>query len=78
MDGLSWLCLLGWLDADEAAVPPLIGELHVPGDKREERVVLALAYVFPSLVPRAALAHEDRACIDELTAEALYAQPLSV
>jgi len=70
--------LTGGLDADEAAVPSPVGELHDASDESEERVVLALANVFAGLVARAALAHENRACVDELAAEALYAQPLSV
>jgi hypothetical protein len=66
------------LDADEAAVAATVGELHDAGDESEERVVLALANVFAGLVARAALAHENRASVDELAAEALYAEPLSV
>src|SRR4029077_16348780 len=52
IDYWRWLDLLVWLDADEAAMAALVGELHIAGDKREERVVLALANVFASLVPR--------------------------
>jgi hypothetical protein len=78
IDYLSWLGLLVWLDADESAMAALIRKLDVAGDEREERVVLALANVFAGLVPRTALAHENRACVDELAAEALYAEPLSV
>jgi hypothetical protein len=59
-------------------VAATIRKLHVAGDKSEKRVVLALADVFAGLMARAALAHEDRACVDELAAEALYAEPLSV
>jgi hypothetical protein len=70
--------LLGGLDADIAAVSAPVRELHVAGYEREKRVVLALADVFAGLVPRAALTHKNRACVDELPAEALYAQPLSV
>jgi len=66
------------LDADEAAVAAPVGELNDTGDESEERVVLALADVFACLVARAALAHENRASIDELAAEAFYAEPLSV
>lgn len=78
IDSWSGLGLLGWLHANEAPMPAPVRELHVAGDKSEERIVLALANVFSGLVSRAALADENRACIDELTAEALYAQPLSV
>jgi hypothetical protein len=70
--------LTGGLDADEAAVAASVRELHDAGDEREERVILALSNVFAGLVARAALAHENRACVDELAAEALYAEPLSV
>jgi hypothetical protein len=70
--------LRGWLDADEAAMPAPVCELHVTGDERKERVILALADVLARLVACAALAHENGARIDELTAEALYAQPLTV
>jgi hypothetical protein len=75
---LSGLGLRGWLDADEAAVPASVRKFHDAGDESEERVVLPLANVFAGLVARAALAHKNRACVDELPAEALYAQPLSV
>jgi hypothetical protein len=68
----------GGLDADEAAVASAVGELDDAGDESEERVVLALADVFAGLMARAALADENRACVDELAAEALYAEPLSV
>ena len=59
-------------------MPASIRELDDAGDESEERVILALANVFASLVACAALAHKNRARVDELTAEALYAQPLSV
>jgi hypothetical protein len=72
------LGLLSRLNADEAAVTAPVEKLYVAGDEREERIVLALAHVFAGLVLRPALAHENRACVDELAAEALDAQPLSV
>src|SRR5580700_7320270 len=75
---LSRLGLFGWLDADEAAMPAPVRELHVTGDECKERVILALPHVLACLVPRATLAHKNRASIDKLPAEALYAQPLSV
>jgi hypothetical protein len=68
----------GGLDADEAAVAATILEFDVAGDEREERVVFALADVFAGLMLGAALADENRASVDELAAEALYAEPLSV
>jgi hypothetical protein len=75
---LSGLGLHSWLDADETPVPASVSELNDAGDESEERVVLALTNVFAGLVARTALAHENRACVDELSAEAFYAQPLSV
>ena len=66
------------LNADEAAVTAPVEKFYVTGDEREKSVVLALAHVFAGLVLRPALAHENRACVDELAAEALDAQPLSV
>ena len=72
------LGLLGWLDADEAAVPPLVFKLHDAGDQSEERIVLALSHVDARLMPGAALANENRARVDELPAEALDSQPLTV
>src|SRR5215468_6508078 len=65
-------------DADEASATAFVFELHVAGDESKQRVVLALTDVFASLMLRAALAHEDRARVDELAAEPLYAKPLTV
>ena len=65
-------------DADEAPTAALVFKLDVAPDEGEERVVFALTDVFASLVPRAALADEDGARIDELPAEALDAQPLTM
>lgn len=78
IDGLHWFGLFGWFHADKAAVPAFVLEFHVAGNESEQRVVLALAHVFAGLVPGAALPHQNCARIDELPAEALYAQPLSV
>jgi len=61
---VSGLGLLGGLDTDEAAVSAPVGELHDAGDESEKRVILALANVFASLVPRAALTHENRARVN--------------
>jgi len=65
-------------DADEAAATALVLKLDVTSDEREQRVVLALPDVFAGLMLRAALANDDRARVDELAAEALYAEPLTV
>lgn len=70
--------MLDRLNGDESAVAPTVEKFDVAGDQREKGVVLALTDVFAGLVPRAALAHQDRASVDELSAEALDAQPLSV
>ena len=69
---------LGGGDADEAAAAPTVLELDVTSDQREKRVVLALPHIFSGLMLGAALANQDRAGVDELSAEALYAQPLPV
>ena len=66
------------LNADESAVTAPVEKFYVTSDEREERVILALAYVFAGLVPRPALTDENCACVDELAAEALDAQPLPV
>jgi len=68
----------GGNDADEAPATALVFELHVAGDKREQRIVFALPDVFSCLVLGAALANDDRTCVDELAAEPLYAKPLTV
>src|SRR2546421_9093741 len=73
--GLGLLC---GRDADKAAVTALVFELHESFNHCEERVVLALTEVLSGLMLRAALAHQNRAGVDELSAEALDAQPLSV
>jgi hypothetical protein len=78
-EGLVCSCRFGGgLDADEAAVAATVLKPDVAGYEREESVVFALADVFAGLVLGAALAHENRAGVDELAAEALYAEPLSV
>src|SRR5260370_24527183 len=74
-DGLS---LFSGFNAEEAAVAALVFELHEAGNEREERVVLTLTDVVSRLVLGAALAHQDCAGVDELSAEALDAQPLAV
>jgi hypothetical protein len=55
-----------------------VGEFHVAGDQGIERVVFALADVLAGAVFRAALPNQNRAGIDQLAAEALYAQSLPV
>lgn len=70
--------MIGWLNADEAAVPAFVLKLHVASDEREEGVILALADVFSGLMLRAALPDENGARVDELSAETLHTQPLTV
>jgi hypothetical protein len=65
-------------DADESPATALVFELNVAGDEREQRIVFALPDIFAGLVLRAALTNDDRARVDELTAETLYAKPLTV
>ena len=72
------LRLRSWLHGDEAPVAAPVHKLDMTSDERKKRVVLALTDVFAGLVLGAALAHQDCAGVDELTAEALDAQPLSV
>jgi hypothetical protein len=68
----------GWRDADEASTAAAVFELDVTGNEREQRVVFALPDVLTRLVLRAALAHQNRASIDQLASEALYPEPLTV
>ena len=69
---------LGGSYADEAAAAATVFKLDVTSDKREERVVLALTDVLSGLVLGAALANQNRAGVDELSAEAFYTEPLTV
>src|ERR1700749_2512248 len=77
-DRVSRRSLLRRMDADEAPVPPLILELHDPGDQREQRVVFALTDVHARLVLRAALPPQNRPRVHELPAKPLHSKPLSV
>ena len=70
--------MLDRLNGNEAAVASTIQKLNVTGDEREKCVILALTDVFAGLVLRTALAHQDGAGVNELPAEALDAEPLSV
>src|SRR5580658_5893429 len=67
-----------WKYADELAVRALIFEAHHASDGGEEAIVLGAADVPARLVTRAALANQYAAAGDELAAETLDAQPLSV
>src|SRR5207245_5523529 len=70
------LGLLRRLDADEAAVAAPVLKLHKSRDHSEQRVVTTAPDVFAGLVFGCPLPHQNRAGIDELSAEALHAQPL--
>jgi hypothetical protein len=59
-------------------MPSFIFKLHNPGDEREQRIIFALSDVDASLVLRATLPNQDGPGIDELSAESLYSEPLSV
>src|ERR1043166_5847975 len=67
-----------WGDADEAAAAAAVFELDQAGDQCEQRVVLALGYVFAGLVFGATLANQNRASVDQLASKTLYAEPLAV
>src|SRR5690606_29177589 len=67
-------------DGDDAhgAATTLGPELNVTGLQREQRVVAATAHVVTRVEVGAALTHDDLAGVDQLAAEALDAQALSV
>src|SRR5271156_3769444 len=67
-----------WKYADEFAVRALIFEAHHTSDGGEEAIVLGAADVSAGLVTRATLANQNTAAGNELAAETLDAQPLSV
>lgn len=74
----SGLSLLRRMDTDEPPVPASVFELHHAGDQREQRVVAASPDILSGLMLRAALPDQNRARIDKLPTETLYAQPLSM
>jgi len=59
-------------------MPSLIFKLHDSGDQREQRVIFALSDVDASLVLRATLPNQDGPGVNELSAESLYSESLSV
>ena len=71
-------CGFGWRDADKTSTAAAVFELDVPGNEREQSIIFALADIFARLVLGAALANQNRASIDQLASEALYAEPLAV
>src|SRR6266404_4185785 len=70
--------LLRRQDADVAAVLALVLKQHHPIDEREKGVVLAAAHIDAGFVARATLANQDRTRVDQLAAESLHSQPLSM
>jgi hypothetical protein len=66
------------LHVDEAAASATVFELHVTGDQREQRIVLTLRHIFAGAVFGAALPDNDRSRVDQLAAEPLDPEPLSV
>jgi hypothetical protein len=72
------LGVLSRLNTDEAALAATVLKLHEPRNHGVQRVIAAPPHVFARLMLRAPLPHQNRACVNELPAEALYAQPLPV
>jgi len=66
------------MDANVSPMPSLIFKLHDPGDERKQRVILALSDIDASLVLRAPLPNQDGPGVNELSAESLYSESLSV
>src|SRR6266568_4785000 len=66
------------LNADKATVTAFVLKLYIARHEREKCVVFALPDVFAGLMLGAALTHQNRACVDQLPAKALDAQPLTV
>ena len=64
-------------DADIPAQPALVVKTHNAGDAGEEGVVLTAPDVHSWFMLGAALPNENRAGLNQLAAEAFYAQPLS-
>src|ERR1700730_12073374 len=69
---------VGRLHADKAPVAALILELDDAGDQRIKRDSAPLSDVDAALMLGAALANEDVSGVDNLSAEALHAEPLTV
>jgi hypothetical protein len=69
---------LGWLDADEPALPTPVLKLYEARNHSVERVVAASPDVFARLMLGAALTDQNRARVDELPPKTLHAEPLPV
>ena len=66
------------LGVDVHLVLDALGELHLAGDEREKRVILATADVLAGVDVGAVLTNEDLAGVDLLACKALHAKALSV
>ena len=81
-DGWQLVLRLGGVfgreDADETAHAAFVFEVYDAGDEREKSVVFAAADVEAGLALGAALAEEDSAGVDELAAETLGAEALTL
>lgn len=75
-----WLafCRRGWLNHHVTAAGALVNKLDGAGDFGEKSVILAASDVGPRLDAGAALAHDNGAAGDKLSAEGLYSEPLRV
>src|SRR5688500_3575477 len=69
--------LCRWDNVDFATVVARGGVLHLAGDEREQRVVLADSDVLAGEEARAALTHENGARLDLRAGELLHAEPLA-
>jgi len=68
--------LLQWINADELSGPALVLKLHDAIDQREQRIILAAADVVAGFPLCAALARDDVAAENSLTAKLLQTEPL--
>ena len=75
---MSWADLLRGRDDAHRAATALGAELHGARDEREQRVVTTAAHTVTGVELGAALANQDLAGVDDLSAEALDAESLRV
>jgi hypothetical protein len=71
-------CRLRRCNADVAATIAAVFKLYKSIDEREERIVFPAANINSGLVPRAALANQNRARVNPFAAKAFHAEPLSL
>jgi hypothetical protein len=67
-----------WFDGHKAARSSAINELHATVNLREERIVAAASDVQSGLERCPALPHNDGTASDQLAAECLNSEPLSI